>query len=293
MSEAHNLDRGQQATEPHGRHAPVDPSEPGPANVAAPPTPGPPAGFDFAAERERWQALRVWSSMLTDAQHARISIGNRIGSATVDGALFDGHVDTLKAAERGIALGMKRAMRTTVGPNVRAWQQTTPGIGEHLLARLLGDTLHPAIAWPHHWEGTGADRVLVAEEPYLRGLYQWWSYCGMGDAGRRKRAGMTADEAASLGRPSAKMLARLLAEASMKAGAHGKRKGSCVDDGEGLLHAPGCGCHRYRLVYDETKARHVESVTKGHAHNRALRIVAKEILRDLWIAARADLTVAR
>jgi len=52
---------------------------------------------------------------------------------------------------------------------------------------------------------------------------------------------------------------------------------------------PACACSPYRVVYDTRRAHtavtHPEW-TDGHSHNDALRIAAKEVLKDLWRAAR-------
>ncbi len=43
----------------------------------------------------------------------------------------------------------------------------------------------------------------------------------------------------------------------------------------------------YRPLYDKAKAAYLEREwTKGHAHNAALRKVAKEFLRRFWLVSR-------
>lgn len=43
----------------------------------------------------------------------------------------------------------------------------------------------------------------------------------------------------------------------------------------------------YRAVYDAGRSKYAAcEITDLHKHNRALRLVAKAILRDLWIEAR-------
>lgn len=43
----------------------------------------------------------------------------------------------------------------------------------------------------------------------------------------------------------------------------------------------------YRVLYDRRKEHELarEGVTKAHAHNRAMRVMVKELLKDAWIAA--------
>lgn len=160
--------------------------------------------------------LRIWAESFEDIQRARISCTNRMQRGGVPPDAFAGQLETLMISERSVGLAMRRTYRRTIAPSVRAWQQSTFGIGEHLLARLLGVLGDPRHATPYHWEGDGADRILVADEPYERGVRQLYSYCGHGDATRKRAKGMTAQDAFALGSPRCKMLVHLLAEASIK-----------------------------------------------------------------------------
>lgn len=159
--------------------------------------------------------LRVWSEMFEDAQRARIACTNRAERGGVDPTIYTDQLAALADAEHKIALAMRKSFRR-VAPDLHAWMLDTPGVGEHLLARLLGCVGHPRHATPYHWEGEGSKRVLIADEPYERTVGQFWSYCGHGDPSRKKRKGMTAEEAFALGNPRAKMIVHLLAESCMK-----------------------------------------------------------------------------
>jgi hypothetical protein len=61
------------------------------------------------------------------------------------------------------------------------------------------------------------------------------------------------------------------------------------DGAKWAKHPEVCACSPYRVTYDErrmhTATTHPEW-SDGHSHNDGLRIAAKAILRDLWIAAR-------
>lgn len=224
-----------------------------------------------------YDELRIWAQMLDDHMNLRIATANRIGRAadgsetnavrTVDPMLYDAHLDALGRVEHDVALAMRRYFRKNVDPAIVAWQQVTPGIGEHLLARLLGVIGHPVHTNRYHWEGDGENRVLIDDGPYERRVSDLWSYCGHGDATRKRRRGMDKDEAAALGSDRAKMLVHLLAEACMK-----------------------CRQSPFRSVYDERRAKTAdrEDWTPLHQHNDALRIVGKAILLDLWLAASAE-----
>jgi hypothetical protein len=159
--------------------------------------------------------LRIWAESYEDVQRARIACENRMERGGVPPEVFATQRAALRAAEHELKLGMGRCYRRVVPAGIRAWQESTFGIGAHLAARLLGALGHPRIATPFHWEGDGADRTLVADEVFERSVRQLWQYCGHG-APLRRRKGMTVEEAFELGSPRCKMLVHLLAEASMK-----------------------------------------------------------------------------
>lgn len=294
--------------------------------------------------------LRLFAEVFADLQQNRIALGNRIGAAERTGyVLVDALIPLHEAAkqnEHQAGLAMRRCFRR-VAPGLVAWGKEQPGIGEHLLARLIGVIGHPVWAYPHHWQGDGADRVLIADEPYQRKVSQLWSYCGHGDPARRRAKGMTADDAMGLGNPRAKMLVRLIAEATMKqvgspaaaiapstpsegsplpdstfdptgqaadaaltpsAGGspsapsghtalaphspHAAGAPSETDAATSRTTANGSSRRRspYRDIYDSARVEYAtrEGWTPGHQHSAALRLVGKNILRDLWIAAHED-----
>lgn len=231
-----------------------------------------------------YQELRIWAEMLKDAMQARMAAVNRSERGGVHPDLYANHIKTLEATEHDCSLLLVRTYRKTVSPRVRAWQVESPGIGEHLLARLLGVIGDPCHATPYHWQGSGREnRVLVADEPFERSISQLWSYCGVGDATRRRKKGQTVEEAMACGIPMAKSILFLLAQA-------------CVKVNRGV----------YREVYDKARLQYADRLHKadcppcgpkgkpakpgspwslGHQHAAALRKVSKEILRDMWIAA--------
>lgn len=273
--------------------------------------------------------LRIWAESFADAQQTRIALVNRMERGGIDADLLQGHRDLLDASENAFRLAMVRSYRRAVRehmPAVEEWQKAHFGIGEHLLARLLGHLGHPVIAEPYRWmdeapEGHTCipercgDRHLVALEPFARSLRQLWAYCGVG-APERRRKGMSQEDALALGKPQLKMLLRLLAEATIKCrpqpspvteatleavgveqstppvrpteavgGAAGSPPPNRIAN---AVTTPVGDKFYYRRVYDARKETTGDrGWTDGHRHADALRIVSKEILRDLWTAAQS------
>lgn len=207
--------------------------------------------------------LRIFAEVFDDLQKQRIATANRMERGGIDPTFMEATMARLEEAEKEARKVMRLCYRATVPQCIRDWQKDTIGIGEHLLARLIGAIGHPVHTTVYEWEGTGAERILVEVGPMERTVSQLWSYCGCGDPARRRRAGMSAEEAAATGNPRAKMLVHLLAEACMK-----------------QRTSP------YRVVYEEARLTYEDrDWTDGHRHNAALRKTGKEILKGLWIAA--------
>ncbi len=163
-----------------------------------------------------YRMLRMWAEMFYDQQETRKRIENRLLHLDVYSEMFVVEVERINQAEHHIGLALRRQYRKTAPAGVIAWQKASKGIGEHLLARVLGHLGHPRIALPHHWEGEGSSRKLVADEPFQRGVAALWQYCGVGDPTRKRRKDMSASEAMALGKPLLKSLVYLLAECSIK-----------------------------------------------------------------------------
>lgn len=238
-----------------------------------------------------WDDLRIAADTLDDMMHNRIQLDNRVRSQSLTdrdpriATLIEGVGNNEKLAERGLILIFRES-------GFRDFAKRNKGLGEKILARILGHLGDPLVASPKHWvetPGGKEKRVLVDDEPYLRSVSQLWQYCGHGAPGKRAK-GMTQEEALRLGNPMIKKLVFMAAECCMKQ----KPK-----EGE---EAP-----RFRAVYEERKAEtegklhttvcvrcgpsgkpaQIDSPwSDGHRHADALRIVGKEILRGLWLEAR-------
>ena len=131
------------------------------------------------------------------------------------------------------------------------WAKPIKGIGELSISRLIAEI--------------GVERVDKETGEINRAplnsdtVSQLWAYCGY-DPNRRRRKGMTQEEARACGSPRAKTQCYLIATAMLKSG--------------------------NRELYD-ARREHTASREDWpllRQHNDALRIVAKRFLRDLWVA---------
>ena len=261
-----------QASSVGGHHLAVPPNQP--------PTHHAQTQVQFGGDG--WGELRICADLLYRAQQERIAVGNLL--RTSDRDLFGPHFAQLEATEHAARLMLRRCYRRVVPTSLKALQKTEAGLGEDSFARILGHLGDPYIATPHWWEGTGTNRTLMVGEPYVRTIGQLWQYCGHGAPGRAAK-GMTAEQLAGLGNSTLKMLVHLQAEFCMK------QKG------------------RYRLLYEAIRSQVDDKVhsipcvrcgpsgkpaqegtpwAKGHQHAHALRVLGKELLRDMWLARRAE-----
>lgn len=140
-----------------------------------------------------------------------------------------------------------------------AWVKDQKGVGEKQAARLLA-----AIGDPY-WR----DEVVYEDGTTLpagpRTVSQLWAYCGLhvkdGEAVRRRKGQQ------SNWSTTAKTRAYLVAT-------------SCIKQ----TSSP------YRKIYDDRRAHTAVTNpdwTAGHSHSDALRIVSKEVLKNMWLAAKA------
>lgn len=218
--------------------------------------------------------LTIYADLVDDLEKSRIATENRIRAlrdvkglaGSPEEERLDAIAMVLAESERKATNELKRAVKAHP---LGKWISSQIGVGEKQAGRLLGALGDPATRFDSE---TG--------ELVERTVSQLWSYCGYGDARRQvRRRGERANWNATL-----KMRAYLIAESCMK------QKAS-----------------PYRAVYDEGRAKYADSVhaseckrcgpsgkpaqegsplSDGHKHARALRLVAKTFLRDLWEEAR-------
>lgn len=210
----------------------------------------------MGAALDEWEALRIASENRLRDLESRGDAADQTYMLVLRTA-----VENARSSEHSLTLAIQRAMRDhPLGPFV----QRTKGLGLKQTARLLA-----AIGDPY-WN--------ALDDRPRRGPAELWAYCGYSPSQKRRkgeRANWSAD---------AKMRAYLIAEACMK-----------------------CRESPYRAVYDEAREYYTDAVhtepcarcgpkgkpavagsplSAGHQHARAMRRVAKAVLRDLWREAK-------
>jgi transposase len=208
--------------------------------------------------------IKTLGNLLDDLERVRIMNGNRIAALEREHGSSLPHLDVIqkqfRQVEHETELELKRAWRRHP---LAKWATEYPGIGEKLIARLIAEIGDPG------------------ERPNPAKL---WAYCGVGDPARKRRVGMTQEEAFKLGNPHAKKLCWLIGESFVK-----------VNQGPG------------RENYDAARAKYADRVhatacvrcgpagkpaapgspwSLKHQHEAAKRYAVKEFLKALWIVSR-------
>lgn len=216
--------------------------------------------------------LLILADRLNDIEGLRKATGNQLAALTRSSDIAGGKglsehskaavsmadwLALLEREEHQVVLQLQRALR--LHPLGR-WVKDTVGIGEKQGARLIAAIGDPA--WNH-----AADRPR-------RGPAELWAYCGYAPE-QKRRKGVQSNWNAE-----AKMRAFLCAESCIKQTGGADRSSS--PEGVTRSRSP------FRDEYDKARANWVDRDTSdAHKHQHALRCVAKAILKDLWLAARA------
>lgn len=227
--------------------------------MSARPIPGSESS-DFSDGRTLLALIRHMGRTLDDLEKLRIQHINRRGAFERDYQLQLPPDDVMESLLNAEGEALRELLRLWRQHPLAPWAKQIRGIGEKSIARLIAEI------------GDPADRATVS---------QLWAYCGY-DPNRRHRRGMSQEEALGCGNPRAKKQCWLIATALLKSGVRS------TEDGDRYPISP--GGERYLSV---KTAELEKGCTNGHAHNRALRILAKDFLRDLWIASRQSSLVSQ
>lgn len=242
----------------------------------------------YGTPKERVQLadpfLSLAADIVEDLETVRIANENRLRQLTrtavdSDGeergfGLTDAHpdvrnlrqlVEAQKALEHQATLNLKRQLRKHP---LSPWGKAQRGIGEKQLGRLL------AVIGDPYWNNSTGSPSTVS---------QLWAYCGLhnvpsetGWVAARRKKGQRANW-----NTNAKVRAFLIAESMLKAGnreAYDRRKAST----EGKLHDHPC----VRCGPSGSPAEVGTPWSLSHRHADALRVLSKEMLKQLWREAK-------
>jgi hypothetical protein len=262
--------------------------------------------------------LLIFADALDDLERVRIATDNRSRAlrqikgldGTPEEARLAGLSDALAALEHGAELELKRALRThPLGP----WMKRTVGVGEKQGARLLAAIGDPSSrrTVSQLWAYCGYHVLPVIQSdrgthvPPDDGHPLPADHKGVGD--QRTHVGGDPSSGTSPCTSEAHTPSAGVAP-SRKRGQ--KANWNSTAKMRAFLVAESCIKHRsspYRAVYDAGRVKYAEAVhpapcqrcgpagkpavvgsplSDGHKHARALRLVAKAVLKDLWIEAR-------
>jgi hypothetical protein len=240
--------------------------------------------------------LRIAADLFERAQLERIACTNMIrrpeDGGNIDPLFLDAYIDQLTNLEKFARKNMVAVYKRVVPVELRTWQETSRGVGDSNIARLLGHLGDPYTATPHYWQGTGTNRTLMIEPDRPRTISQLWQYSGVGQPGRKTK-GMTAEQLAHMGSPTIKMILHVTAECVMKArrkdqdnGPYGNLYDEIKTATEGKVHTVEC----VRCAKKGTPAQPGTPWNDGHRHAHALRMIGKAMLRDMWLLRRDALS---
>jgi len=233
------------------------------------------------------------ADVLNDLEQVRCANENRLRQLTDTGELghgltvdhpdvkrLAGLVDGLVVAEHQAVLNLRRAMRAhPLGP----WVASAPGVGEKQAARLL------AVVGDPYWN-------VLHDRP--RTVSELWAYAGFHVLRTGDHVHLDAHD------PSVPGVAPKRQRGQRSNWSEDARKRAWLIAASCVKQPPGT---RYRDVYDVTRARYVDVLhvvecvrcgpsgkpaqpgsvlSLGHQHARGLRMIAKTVLRDLWVEAR-------
>lgn len=209
--------------------------------------------------------LQFCAAFLDDVERLRIATENRIRSFEREGydaTPYRPQLEALQAVEHNATLQLKRAVRKHP---LGAWIRRTVGVGEKQGARLIAALDDPAY---NH-----------AEDRPRRGPAELWAYCGF-KPGQRRQKGVKSNWNAQ-----AKMRAYLIAESCVKAKSrspYGPVYDAARAKYEDAVHDEPC----VRCGPSGHPAPMGSPLSAGHQHARAMRVVSKEILKDLFNEAK-------
>lgn len=193
---------------------------------------------------------------------------------------------------QAIKLLEKQLRKHPMGP----WLTAQKGIGAKQGARLLATLGDPYVRPEIVLEDGTVEPSRARTVGELISYAGWLPGANGGPAPRRRRGEVVRHN------PDARKRAWLVIDSCLKCTA-GKKLETCVlDENEWLKHSDGCECSPYRVIYDDARRQYADSVhvadcpqckakageplRLGHQKARAVRLAARQLIKDLWAEAR-------
>ena len=237
--------------------------------------------------------LALAADVVDDLERVKIANQNRLRTLTAQDEYGHGmsvdHPDVkrlatlvkaLEDAEHQATLNLARVMRHHP---LGEWVKNSKGVGEKQAARLLASIGDP------YWND------LHSRPRRLRELY---AFCGMSVVGTGTNRSCDSQSACGAGsaptkvrgervtwNPDARMRLWLIASKTVMVG-HGGPYRQVYDEGR-LKYADAVHAEECKRCGPKGKPAQIGSpLSAAHQHARAIRLIAKQILRDLWTAAK-------
>lgn len=235
--------------------------------------------------------LSMCAEVVDDLERVKIANQNRLRALTdpelfgltlahPDVARLAALVEALEASEHQAVLNLQRVMR---GHPLGDWVKSSKGVGEKQAARLLASIRDP------YWND------LHNRPRRLRELYR---FCGMDVVGTSAHTAIGSQDDFGAGfapskqrgervhwNPDARMRLWLIASKCVMVG-HGGPYRAIYDDGRAkyadAVHTTECR----RCGPKGKPAQPGSPLSAAHQHARAIRLIGKAILRDLWTEAK-------
>jgi hypothetical protein len=225
-----------------------------------------------------WQ-LRAAARNYQDSHHQVTRIGNRLKALAKDGLTDPALHSQLEMASAGrmeSGRTLAKIYQATAPAALVKFQRETPGIGEVLMAQLIGE-IGDLRTYTEAWwapDPTGKEkRVLETGGEVTVGVREIWAFCGHGDPTCKRVKGGTQDDMLAAGSPAAKTIIHMMADFAVRLNG--------VPDKNGRPRAKTPYYDLYIKAKTDIKAAH-DDWTPLHCDNHGKRIVAKAMLKDFW-----------
>jgi hypothetical protein len=229
--------------------------------------------------KKYWQ-LRTAARNYQDSHHHVTRLSNRLSALAREGLTdpaLQVQLQVAKTAREESSKILRGIYDSTAPSALIKFQQETAGIGDVLMAQLIGEVgdfrTYTAAWWAPDPAGKEKRVLETADEETSVGVREIWAFCGHGDATRRRGKGGTQEEMLAAGSPAAKTVAHMMADFAVRLNG--------VPDKNGRARSKTPYYDLYIKSKTDIKARH-DDWTPLHCDNHGKRVVAKAMLKDMW-----------